>query len=504
MKKNLCVGFFFFIHLFFAQDNNRILEPALESLNLGVDLEQTQYAILKSINHYPQTVKAYLALGRFYFNQEKYAEALFNFFQAHQNAPTHCTPQAYLADFYMRCGLLTQAAPYLDFCLKAGTVQNLARDPRDLSKLIQLWQAKREILNNHFDEARQRLAQNLKENESHPMNGDAYRLLLQIAEAEKNETEQAYFKNLVDKSARTFLNPIDLPLEKPQIYFQYVNTYHAYGSFLYAPVMRWAQFEKDGTLSIPQGNLHFSSGVNLLSDKNYQIGNTADLNQVEIWFVSHEGIESNKVVVQVGQGVAKIFFSRLQFKQTQVSPNGRADFHITATNSLGKTYFKDTFYWWAQKEGQDVTRKVLHRTRSFSPNTFENHRITFFAPKKQDGESWAGKYEIFVSDQPKEEKGVVASVEVFVDFSQPNEDKLLVEYPGGIEWERTSFEESLQKAQKEQKPLFILATAAWCPFCRRFENGTLQKEEVITASRKFVCVIVDIERQRDLVQRWDI
>lgn len=487
-----------------SQENDRILEPALSEFYLKGPSKNVQYLFGQSIDYYPKTVKAYLALGYYYELKGNFSFAFLNYFLAHQNDPNHLTPQVYLADLYARCGLETLALQYLEKLVSAPEIPNLIRDPRDPEMILGFLQAEQEISQKHYEKAKLRLQFFLENNVF--LKGEVYRLLGNIAKLEKNLGEaEDYYKQAKQFSALVRTS-FPSPFQKKQVLCQYVNAYHRYGSALNSDVIRYVQFDTDGKLSIPKGEIKSLEGLSLNEKKQWRLTTDRKIKSVSFYVLTSEGLKSNTVSVQIGQGVAEISFSRFSNLTSRkvIAPSGRADFHITAKNEKGETQFQNTFYWWAEKEGEDVSKKVLHREVSFSPNTFENHRITFFAPKKEEGEQWGGSYWVYVSDQPKGSGGITIKSEVVIDFSQPNDNRLLIEHPGGIDWTRKTFEEALEEARQTNKPLFILASAAWCPFCRRFENSTLLEEEVINISKNFVCYILDIERRRDLVLRWNV
>lgn len=63
------------------------------------------------------------------------------------------------------------------------------------------------------------------------------------------------------------------------------------------------------------------------------------------------------------------------------------------------------------------------------------------------------------------------------------------------------YEQSLEVAKKENKNLYVLITSSGCPWCKKFENTTLQDEEILKMlSEKYVLVLVN--RDIDDIPSW--
>lgn len=73
----------------------------------------------------------------------------------------------------------------------------------------------------------------------------------------------------------------------------------------------------------------------------------------------------------------------------------------------------------------------------------------------------------------------------------------------GIEYVE-GYDSALARAATERKPLLILFRASWCRWCGDMTGRVLSEERVVRQSRRFVCVAVDADRDRDICRRHDI
>lgn len=70
--------------------------------------------------------------------------------------------------------------------------------------------------------------------------------------------------------------------------------------------------------------------------------------------------------------------------------------------------------------------------------------------------------------------------------------------PSEIRW--TPYDEAFALARREDKPVVVVFTAAWCGHCRTYQ-GVLEHPEVIALSRQAVMVRVDIDERPDVNAR---
>ena len=64
-----------------------------------------------------------------------------------------------------------------------------------------------------------------------------------------------------------------------------------------------------------------------------------------------------------------------------------------------------------------------------------------------------------------------------------------------------NYEASLKIAKKENKDVYVLVTSNSCRWCRKFENETLQDEEILAMLRKKY-VLVHVDKEMDDIPSW--
>lgn len=75
---------------------------------------------------------------------------------------------------------------------------------------------------------------------------------------------------------------------------------------------------------------------------------------------------------------------------------------------------------------------------------------------------------------------------------------------GSIAW-RPSFEAALAEGRRTDRPVWVQFTGAWCPYCRRMEQETFVRPEVVARARdRFIPVVVTSDDREDLVERHGI
>jgi thiol-disulfide isomerase/thioredoxin len=66
-----------------------------------------------------------------------------------------------------------------------------------------------------------------------------------------------------------------------------------------------------------------------------------------------------------------------------------------------------------------------------------------------------------------------------------------------IQWLR--FQEALKLMGKDGRPAVIVFSADWCPHCKRYSR-VFRDPEVVELSRKFIMVLVDVDRDWEINQ----
>ncbi len=78
-----------------------------------------------------------------------------------------------------------------------------------------------------------------------------------------------------------------------------------------------------------------------------------------------------------------------------------------------------------------------------------------------------------------------------------------VEREGGVTWSQ-SYDVSTKVAATEKSPVLLFFTASWCPWCRKLEQEVLVDPKVISELRKFVCVKLDVDKNRDVAMAYGV
>jgi thioredoxin-like negative regulator of GroEL len=73
---------------------------------------------------------------------------------------------------------------------------------------------------------------------------------------------------------------------------------------------------------------------------------------------------------------------------------------------------------------------------------------------------------------------------------------------GTITWQ--AFEAGMGQAKQEGRPAMVDFMAEWCSWCKKLDREVYTNPQVLSASQKFVCIKVDGDRRRDLVQRYRV
>ena len=83
----------------------------------------------------------------------------------------------------------------------------------------------------------------------------------------------------------------------------------------------------------------------------------------------------------------------------------------------------------------------------------------------------------------------------FISFAGPSESNSTTEKETGIQFHQGTWEEALQKAKKEGKPVFLDISASWCGPCKMLKSRTFPNGDVGEFyNANFVNVMVDGEK----------
>ncbi len=72
-----------------------------------------------------------------------------------------------------------------------------------------------------------------------------------------------------------------------------------------------------------------------------------------------------------------------------------------------------------------------------------------------------------------------------------------------INW-RSNFDDSLQTAKKEGKPLMVDFYTDWCGWCKKLDSDTYSDRTVRKLAEGFICVKVDADKERELVSKYGV
>ena len=66
------------------------------------------------------------------------------------------------------------------------------------------------------------------------------------------------------------------------------------------------------------------------------------------------------------------------------------------------------------------------------------------------------------------------------------------------------YQEGLDLARQQQKPLVVFFTADWCHYCHQLANEAFVQDAVVEMSRQFICVLVDADTDPDVCREFRV
>lgn len=67
-----------------------------------------------------------------------------------------------------------------------------------------------------------------------------------------------------------------------------------------------------------------------------------------------------------------------------------------------------------------------------------------------------------------------------------------------------NYKDALKKAKEHNKTIFAFFEADWCSACKKMESETLSNNAVKEAIKEHILVIINVDRNRDLVRKYDM
>lgn len=66
------------------------------------------------------------------------------------------------------------------------------------------------------------------------------------------------------------------------------------------------------------------------------------------------------------------------------------------------------------------------------------------------------------------------------------------------------FEQGMEAARAQQKPLLLFFTAEWCKYCHQMQRETFAQQAVVDLSREFVCVLIDADAEANVCRQFEV
>ncbi len=98
---------------------------------------------------------------------------------------------------------------------------------------------------------------------------------------------------------------------------------------------------------------------------------------------------------------------------------------------------------------------------------------------------------------------IVAIAVVQICAAQPADSPAPAESATGVVWSQ-SYDVGMKVAKMEQSPILLFFSASWCPWCRKLEQGVLTQPQVTSELRRFICVKLDTDKNRDVARAYGI
>jgi thiol:disulfide interchange protein len=66
------------------------------------------------------------------------------------------------------------------------------------------------------------------------------------------------------------------------------------------------------------------------------------------------------------------------------------------------------------------------------------------------------------------------------------------------------YRQGYEQATREGKPMLLFFTASWCEYCHQMANEAFVQEQVVRLSQRFVCILVDADREPDVCRQFQV
>lgn len=97
--------------------------------------------------------------------------------------------------------------------------------------------------------------------------------------------------------------------------------------------------------------------------------------------------------------------------------------------------------------------------------------------------------------------GVIFGFSLITYSKRASENRELANSP--IAW-TTNFQEGIETAKTNNKPVLLNFTASWCPPCKQMAKTTFQDPKVASLLEKFEAIKIDVDQNSDIVQTFGV